>query len=149
MSDKLDVIILDDDPLVCSLITQLLQTFYVWGDIHSFTDYRKALSHCKKTDVGIAIFILDVFLGKETAFNFLEDVAEKFAWASEDTIIITGNASDDIVNMCISANITHLLEKPIKPYALKLAVRTIVHKYILFARRILHDPGYSKRMANM
>jgi DNA-binding NtrC family response regulator len=149
MTDKLDVIILDDDPLVCSLMTHILEGFYVWGDIHSFTDYRKALSHCKKTKVGVAIFILDVFLEKETAFNFLDKIADKFTWASEDTIIVTGNASDDIVNMCISANIAHLLEKPIKPYALKLAVRAIIQKYILFARRMLQDPDYAKRMASL
>ncbi|MFH1078823.1 MAG: response regulator [Pseudomonadota bacterium] len=149
MSDNLDVIILDDDPLVCSLITDTLKSFYVWGDIHSFTDFNKALSHCKKTKVGVAVFILDVYLGRETAFDFLDKIADKFAWAVEDAIIITGNASDDIVNMCISANITHLLEKPIKTYTLKLAVRAIVGKYILFAKRILGDPDFVKSVVKI
>jgi response regulator of citrate/malate metabolism len=149
MSDNLDVVILDDDPLTCSLIKDILESFYVWGNIHSFTNYHKALSHCKTTKVGVAIFILDVYLGKETAFNFLDAISDKFAWASEDAIIITGNASDDIVNICIASNITHLLEKPIKSYTLKLAVRAIVGKYILFAKRMLGDPNFAKNVAKM
>ncbi len=149
MSDNLDVVILDDDPLTCSLIKDMLEGFYVWGKIHAFTDYQKALSHCKKTRVGAAIFILDVYLGKESAFNFLDAVSDGCPWASEDTIIITGHASDDIVNMCIASNITHLLEKPIKGYTLKLAVRAIVSKYILFAKRILGNAEFAKNVARM
>jgi response regulator of citrate/malate metabolism len=149
MPENLDVVILDDDPLICSLIKDILESFYVWGDVHSFTDYHKALSHCKKTKAGVAIFILDVYLGKETAFNFLDAISDKFPWASEDTIIITGNANDDIVNMCIASNITHLLEKPIKAYTLKLAVRAIVGKYILFAKRILGNPDFAKNVARI
>ncbi len=149
MSDNLDVVILDDDPLTCSLIKDILEDFYVWGEIHAFTDYQKALSHCKKTKVGVAIFILDVYLGKESAFDFLDAVSDGCPWASEDTIIITGNASDDIVNMCIASNITHLLEKPIKAYTLKLAVRAIVGKYILFAKRILGNSAFAQNVARM
>jgi response regulator RpfG family c-di-GMP phosphodiesterase len=143
MADNLDVIILDDEPLVCSLITDILKSFYVWGDIRSFTDFNEALSYCKEKKLGVAIFILDVYLGQESAFSFLDEISDKFAWAAEDTIIVTGNASDDIVNMCVASNISHLIEKPIKPHALKLSVMAIVTKYIRFARRILGDPVFA------
>jgi hypothetical protein len=43
--------------------------------------------------------------------------------------------------MCIAADITYLLEKPVKLYSLQLAVRAIVSKYIKFARRLLNDPS--------
>jgi response regulator of citrate/malate metabolism len=149
MSDNLDVIVLDDDPQMCSLLTDMLKHFYTWGDIHSFTDVREALSFCRHMKTGVAIFILDVYLGKETAFDFLDKISEKFAWAAEDTVIITGNASDDIVNMCVASNVTYLLEKPIKGYTLKFAVRAIVGKYIRFAKRLLHDPHYAKSVAEI
>jgi hypothetical protein len=42
--------------------------------------------------------------------------------------------------MCISSDITYLLEKPIRSYALKLAVRAIVAKYSKFAKKLLLDP---------
>jgi DNA-binding NtrC family response regulator len=149
MSDNLDVIVLDDDPQICSLITEILKGFYVWGDIHSFTNYDDALIFCKKEKLGVAIFILDVYLDQKTAFDFLDQIADQCAWASEDTVIITGNASDDIVNMCIASNINHLIEKPIKAYTLKLAVRAIVGKYLRFAKRLLSDSDYVKLVAKI
>jgi response regulator of citrate/malate metabolism len=140
MSDQLDVIILDDDPGMCALITDIVKGFYVWGDVHSFTDYHKALSYCKKAKLGVAIFILDVYLGKETAFDFLDAINDKYAWAAEDSII---------VNICTAENITHLIEKPIKVYALKLAIRSIVGKYLLFAKRLLGNAEFAKSVANI
>jgi hypothetical protein len=60
--------------------------------------------------------------------------------AHEDAVIITGNASDEVVDMCVAYDITHLLEKPVRTYALQLAVRSIVNKYIKFAKKLLQDP---------
>jgi DNA-binding NtrC family response regulator len=149
MSDNLDVIVLDDDPQMCSLIADILKGFYVWGDIHSFTNYNEALSFCKRKKLGVAIFILDVYLDKKTAFDFLDQISDQCAWASEDSVIITGNASDDIVNMCIASNIHYLIEKPMRPYMLKLAVRAIVGKYLRFAKRLLGDSDYADSVARI
>jgi response regulator of citrate/malate metabolism len=149
MSDNLDVIILDDDPQMCTLIEEILRDFYVWGSVHTFTDFNEALAFCRKMKLGVAIFILDVYLGKKTAFDFLDQISDQCAWASEDAIIITGNAGDDIVDMCIASNITYLIEKPMKVYTLKLAVRAIVGKYIRFAKRLLGDSVYAKRVAKI
>ena len=149
MSDNLDVIVLDDDPQMCSLIAEILKGFYVWGDVHPFTNFNEALAFCKKRKLGVAIFILDVYLEKKTAFDFLDQISDQCAWASEDTVIITGNASDDIVNMCIASNITYLIEKPMKAYTLKLAVRAIVGKYLRFAKRLLGDSDYADSVARI
>jgi len=149
MSNNLDVIVLDDDPQICSLITEILKGFYVWGDIHSFTTFSDALIFCKNEKLGMAIFILDVYLGEKTAFDFLDQIANQCAWAYEDTVIMTGYASDDIVNMCIASNINYLIEKPIKVYTLKLAVRAIVGKYVRFAKRILSNSDYAGRVAKI
>jgi DNA-binding NtrC family response regulator len=149
MSDNLDVIVLDDDPQMCSLIAEILKGFYVWGDVHSFTNFNEALAFCKKKKLGVAIFILDVYLDKKTAFDFLDQISGQCAWASEDTVIITGNASDDIVNMCIASNIHYLIEKPMKAYTLKLAVRAIVGKYLRFAKRLLGDSDYADSVAKI
>jgi response regulator of citrate/malate metabolism len=99
--------------------------------------------------VGVAIFILDVYLDGKTAFDFLDQITDQCAWAPEDAIIITGNASDDVVNMCIASNITYLIEKPMKAYTLKLAVRAIVGKYLRFAKRLLGDSDYAGRIAKI
>ena len=62
MSDELRVIIVDDYPYVCKRISAILENFYTWGKVIRFTDVDKAISYCLKRDIGIAIFIVDVFL---------------------------------------------------------------------------------------
>jgi DNA-binding NtrC family response regulator len=140
MSNSLDVIIVDDDPDVCRVLSDIIKRFYTWGDVFAFTDTDEAVLYCHSRDTGVAVFVLDVFMGNRTGFSFLDAVAEKFPMAHEDAIIITGNASDDVVNMCVASDITHLLEKPIRAYALQLAVRSVVSKYIKFAKKLLQDP---------
>lgn len=147
MSEGLDVIIVDDDPSVCELISTIVKRFYTWGDVLAFSSSDEALSYCTGRDIGVAVFIVDVFLGGVSGFYFLDSIEEKFPTAHSDAIIITGNASDDIVNMCIASDVNHLLEKPIKPYALQLAVRAICEKYLKFAKRLFHDPDFAKNVS--
>lgn len=140
MMGGLPVIIVDDDPDVCEFTAELVRSFYTWGEVFVFTDPGEALRFCLNRKTGVAIFILDVFLGEKTCFNFLQSVQTAFPFAPQDTIIMTGNASDEVVDMCISSDITYLLEKPVRAYALKLAVRAIVVKYAKFAKKLLLDP---------
>lgn len=149
MSGGLDLIIVDDDPAVCTSISSIIQRFYTWGEVLTFTDSDKATAYCLNQETGVAIFILDVFMGDETGFSFLDKISDKFPMAYEDTIIITGNASNDVVNMCVASDITYLLEKPIKSYALQLAVRAIVAKYIKFAKKLLQDPTFIENIENL
>ena len=148
MSEGLDVIVVDDDPDVCELISATVKRFYTWGSVLAFTDPDEATDYCLNRDIGVAIFVVDVFLGGASGFFFLDAVEEKFPTAHSDAIIITGNASDDIVNMCVASDVNHLLEKPVKPYALQLAVRAIAEKYLKFAKRLFNDPDFAKSIQN-
>lgn len=143
MSDGLDLIIIDDDPGVCKTISNIVNSFYTWGDVIDFVDVDEALSYCQGCDIGVGIFIIDVFLGGQSGFDFIKKIEGKYPSIYEDTIIITGNASDEVVNKCISSNVNYLLEKPIMPYALQLAVRAIAMKYLTFAKRLLRDPAFA------
>jgi response regulator of citrate/malate metabolism len=143
MSDGLDIIIIDDEQNVCDVIADMIKKFYVWGEILTFTNVDKAIDYCLQQDVGVGIFVLDVFVGDKNGFNFLDAIEEKYQSAAHDTIMITGKASNDIVDMCVASEVNHLLEKPIKPYALQLAVRAIVAKYLKFAKRLLTDPVFA------
>jgi DNA-binding NtrC family response regulator len=147
MSEGLDVIIVDDDKNLCTVTAETIKRFYTWGDVVPFNDVDEAIAYCLSQETSIAIFILDVFLGEQSGFSFLDAIKNKFTSAPEDTIIITGHASEDVVNMCVAADVLHLLEKPIKPYELQLAVRAIVAKYMKFARKVLHDPDFAALVA--
>ena len=147
MSEGLDVIVVDDDKNLCTVTAETIKRFYTWGDVVPFNDVDEAIAYCLSQESSIAIFILDVFLGEQSGFSFLDAIKNKFTSAPEDTIIITGHASEDVVNMCVAADVLHLLEKPIKPYELQLAVRAIVAKYMKFARKVLHDPDFAALVA--
>jgi CheY-like chemotaxis protein len=147
MAAGLPVIIVDDEPIVCEVIASILGRFYAWGEVLTFTDPGEALLYCLTQQTGVAIFILDVYMGGRTGFSFLESIHNRFPVAHQDTIIITGAASDDVVNQCIAADITYLLEKPIRAYALQLAVRAIVAKYLKFAKRLLEDPSFAENVS--
>lgn len=149
MSDGLDVIIIDDDKGICDVIKELVESFYSWGEVISFSNPDTAIDYCLKREVGVAIFIIDVFLGGLSGFYFLDAIEKKFPTAHEDSIIISGNASDDVVNMCLASRVNYLLEKPVKPYALQLAVRAITGKYLDFAKKLLKDSDYAASIANL
>jgi response regulator of citrate/malate metabolism len=149
MSDGLDVIVLDDDPGIGEIFSELIESFYTWGEVHCFSELNKAISYCLNRDIGVAIFVVDVFLGGLSGFSFLDARDEKYPTAHEDTIIISGNANDDVVNMCLASNVNYLLEKPVKPYALQLAVRAITAKYLDFAKKLINNPDFAESIARL
>jgi len=144
MSDGLDVIIVDQDAESCEAMAQIVNEFYTWGNVLVFSDVDEATFYCLNREVAIAIFILEVFQGEKTAFAFLESIASRCPAAAEDTIMVTADANDDVVNMCLLSDIHQLLEKPVRPHALQFAVRSITMKYLNFAKRLREDPGFCR-----
>jgi hypothetical protein len=51
--------------------------------------------------------------------------------------------------MCLASRVNYLLEKPIKPYALQLAVKAITGKYLNFAKKLLQDSTYAADIAKL
>ena len=147
MSNKLDIIIVDDEPSACKIVSKMAEKFYVWGDIFSFIKVDEAIEYCLNREIGVAIFIVDVFLREKSGFDFLDAIEKKFPSAHDDTVIITAHASDDVVNMCLASEVNFLLEKPIRPHALQFAVRAITTKYLQFAKKLLQDPAFAKSVA--
>ncbi|OPZ61081.1 MAG: DNA-binding transcriptional activator DcuR [Deltaproteobacteria bacterium ADurb.Bin510] len=147
MADGLDVIIVDDELNVCEILAANIRKFYSWGEVLVFNDLHEAVRYCRNQDSGLAIFILDVFVANENGFAFLDAIEDNFPSCREDCIMITGNANDNVVDMCVASGVNHLLEKPVKPYALQLAVRSIVNKYLNFAKRLLDDPAFAEAVA--
>ena len=149
MSDGLDVIVLDDDQGICEIISELIESFYTWGKVYHISDPEESIAFCLQRDTWVAIFVVDVFLGGLSGFYFLDAIEKKFATEYEDAIMISGKAIDDVVNMCLASNVNYLLEKPLKPYALQLAVRAITAKYLEFAKKLMGDSGFAENVAKL
>jgi response regulator of citrate/malate metabolism len=144
MAEGLDVIILDDDEQMCMLLHEMISGFYELGEVHAFTSLLDARTFCFNRGNGLGIFVLDVFLGEHNAFDFLDAISVHYPMAPEDAIIITGAASDDVVDMCMATGVNYLLEKPIRRYALQFAVRAIAGKYQKFALKLMRDPDFAQ-----
>jgi response regulator of citrate/malate metabolism len=149
MNRGLDVVILEDDPAVLGVLTAQVGRFYRHGEVRPFGDFLEARTFCFGRDSSLAIFVLDAFLGQYTAFDFLEAVAVHYPLAAEDTLVVTGRASDELVNRCMAAGVNHLLEKPIKPYALQFAIRAIASKYLRFAKQITGDAELARQVKDL
>ncbi len=145
--EGLDVLILDDDPGIAGILRELIASFYSWGRVFAFDQPKEAMAWCRRREAGVAIFVVDVFLQGMSGFFFLDSIEDKFPAAHEDAIMICGRASEDVVDMCLASRVTYLLEKPVKPYALQLAVRTLTSKYLNFAKRLLADPAFARHVA--
>ncbi|KMY66508.1 histidine kinase [Desulfocarbo indianensis] len=143
MSRGLDLIILDDDVELSGLLKQMVEIFYHWGEIHVFNDALSAKRFCFDRGSSVAVFIIDVFLGDFTAFDFIESIKVHYPMVAEDSIIVTGQASEEVVNACLASDVNYLLEKPIKYYVLQFAIRAIANKYLRFARQLRHDPDFA------
>ncbi len=140
---NVDAIVLDDDEQVCEYLEKLIRKFYVWGKVYAFSDVDEAVNFCFSRDSNLAVFVLDVYLGGKTAFDFLAEINHQYPMAADDTIIISGKADQEVVESCMEARVNHLLEKPIRPWDFQFAVRAIVSKYQRFAPRLLNDPEYA------
>jgi hypothetical protein len=51
--------------------------------------------------------------------------------------------------MCLASKVNYLLEKPVKPYALQLAVRAVTAKYLDFAKKLIQDPSFAEDVARL
>lgn len=143
MSKGLDVIIVDDESSVLEITAEIINRFYGWGAVYVFSNVDEAIEYCMIRESGIAVFVVDVFMGERTGYMFLDSLAEKYPSIYEDTVMITGDASDEVVNACVASGVNHLLEKPVRTYALQFAVRAIVSKYLSFSRILLSNPDYA------
>lgn len=149
MSDGLDVIIVDDDPITCNMLSRDIETFYTWGRVIPFTEPEAARTHCAESEIGIAIFVVNVFLGEQSGFFFLDSLENRFPSIFEDTILISANASEEMVDMCVASGVHYLLEKPIKKYALQLAIRSIVNKYLRFSKKLFQNPDFAEMASRL
>ncbi len=57
--------------------------------------------------------------------------------------------SDILCVLLCALNKKPYSKKPVKPYALKLAVRAITGKYLDFAKKLMQDSAYAESVARL
>ena len=122
------------------------QKVHTWGR-SSPSPMEKAIEYCLRRDGSIMLFILDVFVDRATD-SISRRHFDKYPNAYHDATMITGSANEDVVDMCVARG-EPSSEKPVRPYALQLAVRSIVSKYLKFAKMLLSNPDFAETIGRI
>lgn len=149
MATGLDIIVVDDDPQVCEVLARMIAKFHPSGQVHAFSDFLEARTFCFNRGSSVAIFVLDAYLGERTAFDLIEALGVHYPMAAADTVIVTGRASQEMVRRCLDLGVSHLLEKPVRQYALQLAIQSIAAKYLRFAPQLLSDSSFARQVGEL
>jgi len=121
VGDKLNVMILDDEPIVGKRLKPALTE--VGFDVEFFEDPVKALSRLNEKEFDIVV--TDVRMEGVSGIQILEHIMEKCA--NTRVILITGYATVEIAREALVKGAFDFIAKPFKPKDL----RTIVNKAAL------------------
>jgi CheY-like chemotaxis protein len=127
-SIEIDVIFVDDNREICDMMKAY---FHLWGlrKFKIFSDVHEAVEYCLSQDLGIAIFIIDYKLAGQTGLFFLDQVRRKFPNAYTDAIILSGHCGAYLNDLCSSAGVWHVLQKPFDCNRLYNEMASIAEKY--------------------
>ena len=116
MKEKLEVLLLDDEPIVGNRLGPVLEK--VGYDIEVFEDPQKALNRINEKEFDIVI--TDIMMEDINGIQILEEVQKK----SEKTkvIIITGYATVALAREAMEKGAFDMIAKPFRPNDLRSVV---------------------------
>jgi DNA-binding NtrC family response regulator len=116
MEKKLQIVIIDDEPIVGKRLKQALAKFGI--DVEVFEDPETALNRLK--DKNFDIVVTDVRMDKVDGIQILERVLE----SSDHTrvIIITGYATIEVAQEALAKGAFDFIAKPFKPNDLRAVI---------------------------
>lgn len=107
-NDKLNVLIVDDEPSVCELLSGLLSTSE--REVSTHDNPSDALRFIEEHPVDVAF--LDLMLPGMTGFDLAERIKNKHP--SSRVVICTGYHADDYMTRAREARVEGVLQKPFK-----------------------------------
>ncbi len=117
MDAPLQILIVDDEPIVGKRLKQALSKLCV--EVEVFDDSRKALYRLKEKKFDIVV--TDVRMDKIDGIQILEYVKKRFYRTK--VIIITGNATVDLVRETVYKGAFDFIAKPFKPNDLRRIIK--------------------------
>jgi DNA-binding NtrC family response regulator len=121
MENKLQIMVIDDEPIVGKRLKQALTKFGI--DVEVFEDPEIAVNRLE--DKRFDIVVTDIRMDKVDGIQILERVLQR----RDDTrvIIITGYATMDVAQEALAKGAFDFIAKPFKPNDL----RTVINKAAL------------------
>lgn len=127
--DKLQVLILDDEPIVGRRLRQAVAKFGL--EVEVFEDSTRAMERLEQKDFDI--IVTDVRMEEFTGIQLLEFITSRKKQAR--VIIITGYATVEVASEALQKGAFDFIAKPFKPddlrYAINKAALSLGHPGIL------------------
>ena len=129
MHDGLDVIIVDDDPGVCQVISEIIKSFYVWGDVFTFTDVddasdgTEALEKLREKRYGLVIS--DWNMEPMTGYELLKEVRADEELNRTPFIMITAESNTENVIAAKKAGVSNYIVEPSNAGTLKAKIAAV------------------------
>ena len=121
MENKLQILIIDDEPIVGKRMKQALTKFGI--DVEIFVDPQLAMNRLK--DKSFDVVVTDIRMDKIDGIQILEHVLERGDHTK--VIIITGYATMEVAREALAKGAFDFIAKPFKPDDL----RTVINKAAL------------------
>lgn len=125
---RINVIILDDHPLVCAAIENLVEPLEYIGDVHSFINSQDAFDFFKLNSIDL--FIIDVNLGDNNGFDFYRRL--KSHGYQGKTLFVSGNDSQVYSNAAYKLGSHGYICKSENLSLIKDALDGIINGYAFF-----------------
>jgi DNA-binding NtrC family response regulator len=116
MDKKLQIMIIDDEPIVGKRLKQALTKFGI--DVEVFEDSEIAVNRLK--DKNFDIVVTDIRMDKVDGIQILERVLERSAHTK--VIIITGYATIEVAQEALAKGAFDFIAKPFKPNDLRAVI---------------------------
>lgn len=123
--EGLTVVLIDDEDQVRHSIKTQLNSWEL--HVHDFNNFPDALSHLKHTTHWPDVIVSDYELGDMTGLNGIAQVKQSHPNKKLAYLLISGNTSKQ-VQMKAKEHGINLLQKPIKPVQLKVALRQVLKR---------------------
>ena len=130
------ILIVDDDPSVLALLSELLDPDYA---VSAVTSGEEALSLLKSSSVDLAL--LDLIMPDMDGLALCEALKQNPATADIPVMFITASEDPQSEEQVFDAGAIDFIPKPIKPKVVKARVRQQMHNYLYlqFLERLLKE----------
>ena len=145
------ILMIDDDPEFVDATSNLLDA--KGYEVVSAPNGKEGLEKAQKNKPNL--ILLDVMMTtKSEGFDVAREMHKDKSLRNTPVIMITGVRKEMNLPFGFEPDETWLpvervLEKPVKPYALQLAVRAIAEKYLNFAKKLFQDPDFARSVSSI
>ena len=116
--NKLEIMIVDDQPTICKEVSAYLRNDYT---VHAFKSGKEALAYLEKHPIDL--ILLDYYMPEMTGFEVLMQIRQNKAISKTPVVFLTAEINERMQHEMIQRGASDYLCKPIDSATLKQCIR--------------------------